>query len=114
VQVRCEQAGWKPGCIFWRLESPTTGQKNPARFFCGDTDYAPYINWELMPDSIWRFGANLAFRDQAGLAKYPVGGSQLKDALAVGRVFEPVDHFSRTVVVPEVRLGNWEPDAPSR
>ncbi len=114
VQVRCEQAGWKPGCTFWRLESPSAGQKNPARFFCGDTDYAPYINWELMPDSIWRFGANLAFRDQAGLAKYPVDGSQLKDAIAVARVFEPVDHFSRTVVLPEVRLGSWEPDTPAR
>ena len=66
------------------------------------------MNWELFPDSLWRFAGTLPFRDSAGLGHYPVDGSMLREAEAVMRVYEPTDHFERTLVIPELRLSDWE------
>ena len=49
-----------------------------------------------------------AVRDSAGLGHYPVDGSMLREAEAVMRVYEPTDHFERTLVIPELRLSDWE------
>jgi hypothetical protein len=70
----------------------------------------PYIAWQLLPDSLWRFGDNLAFRDQAGLALYPVDGSKLQDSQVVMRVYQPVDHFTRKLEIAEFRLRDWVAD----
>jgi hypothetical protein len=113
VQIGCKQAGWKPGCETFLLEHAPSGRRNPARFACWGADYAPYLNWELIPDSLWRFGGNLPFRNAAGVGRYPVDGSMLRESQVVMRLYEPVDHFARKLTIAEVRLGDWEA-APAR
>jgi hypothetical protein len=55
-----------------------------------------------------RFGTNLPFRDPSGLAKFPVDGPQLPQSRVVIRVYEPEDHFTRSLTIPEIRLKEWE------
>ena len=113
VQFRCDQAGREPGCLTYLLEHTPSGQKNPDGFGC-EADYVPYIAWQLIPDALWRFGTNLPFRDATGLAKYPVDGSKLNESQAVMRVYRPVDHFTRKLVIPAIRLSDWEAEIDSR
>jgi len=56
---------------------------------------------------VTRFTMTVPFRDTSGLAHYPVDGSQLADARVVMRLYNPVDHFSRRVVIPSIRLSDW-------
>jgi len=107
VQLRCEQAGGKPTCVTALLEDSSTGRRNPERFACEGMDYGPFPAWDLMPDSLGRYGANLPFRDDAGLAHYPVDGSMLPQAQVVMHVYEPAAHFERHLVIPQIRLGDW-------
>jgi hypothetical protein len=77
-------------------------------------DVRPWVWWQLIPDALWRFGANLPFRDANGLAKYPVDGSKLNESQAVMRVYRPIDHFNRKLAIPDVRLSDWEAEIDSR
>jgi len=88
------------------LENPATGQRNPALRGC-QPNYAPYVG-QVVYDAVGRTGMNLPFRDPAGLAKYPVSGAQLKQARAVLRVYREQEHFTRRLVIPEVRFSDWE------
>jgi hypothetical protein len=54
-----------------------------------------------------RFGGGLTFRDFNGLAKYPVDGSQLQDSRIVMRIYKPLEHFTRRLMISEVKLGDW-------
>jgi len=54
------------------------------------------------------FGANIPFRDASGLAKFPVDGPQLPQSHVVIRVYEPEDHLTRSLVIPPIRLKDWE------
>jgi len=107
VGFRCVKVDRRPGCLTFFLEHIPSGQKNPERFVC-DADYEPYLGWQLIPDSLLRTGSNLPFRDPSGLAKYPVDGSKLQDSRAVMQVYDAIDHFSRKLVIPEIRLIDWE------
>jgi hypothetical protein len=106
VQIRCTRAGRRPACLTAYLEHPPSGLRNPGRFAC-DPDYSPFFAFDLTHDSLARFGGNLPFRDPNGLAKYPVDGSKLKDARAVVRVYQPLDHFDRKLEIPDIRLSDW-------
>jgi hypothetical protein len=109
VEVRCLEAGKSPfHCASFFLENPIKETRNPARLGCGD-DYQPYFGHYQPIDIITRVGANLPFHDMSGLAKYPVDGSQLAQAQAVIRLYRAQDHFTRRLVIPEIRLGNWMP-----
>ena len=55
-----------------------------------------------------RFGIGLPFHDISGLAQYPVDGSQLAESQVVLRTYKPLDHFTRRLVIPEIRLKDWE------
>jgi hypothetical protein len=57
-----------------------------------------------------RFGRNLPFHDPTGLAHYPVDGSQLAESQVVLRSYQPLDHFIRRLVIPEIRLKDWNQD----
>jgi hypothetical protein len=66
-----------------------------------------------VPNNFWRFwltrfGTNLTFRDPSGLAKFPVDGSQLPQSHVVIRMYEPEDHFARSLVIPRIKLKDWE------
>jgi hypothetical protein len=61
-----------------------------------------------LPDNVARFGTNLPFRDPSGLAKFPVGGAQLPQSCVMIRMYEPEEHFTRSLVIPQVKLKDWE------
>ena len=47
------------------------------------------------------------FRDPSGLAKFPVDGAQLSQSRVVIRMYEPEDHFTRSFVIPQIKLKDW-------
>jgi hypothetical protein len=106
VELHCMEPGKGPTCGTAFLENASTGARNPARSTCR-SDYSPY-GYHPLPDSFVRFGTNLLFRDASGLAKFPVDGPQLPQSRVVIRVYEPEDHFSRSLVIPQIKLKNWE------
>jgi len=106
VELHCMEPGKGPICGTAFLENTVTGTRNPARSTCR-SDYSPYGYYPL-PDSLVRFGTNLPFRDPSGLAKYPVDGPQLPKSRVIIRVYEPQDHFTRSLVISQIKLRDWE------
>jgi hypothetical protein len=106
VELHCMESGKGPICGTAFLENASTGARNPARSSCR-SDYGPYRDQPL-PDNLTRFGTNLPFRDQSGLAKFPVDGPQLPQSRVIIRVYEPEDHFTRSLVIPQIKLQDWE------
>jgi hypothetical protein len=106
VELRCMHPGKVPTCAMLFLENETTGQRNPARSSCHG-DYSPYSGW-YFGDNMAHFGANIPFRDASGLAKFPVDGPQLPNSRVVIRVYEPEDHFTRSLTISQIKLKDWE------
>jgi hypothetical protein len=106
VELRCMQPGKGPTCATLFLENELTGQRNPERSSC-HADYSPYSGW-FTGDNMAQFGANVPFRDASGLAKFPVDGLQLPNSRVVIRVYEPEDHFTRSLVISQIKLQAWE------
>jgi hypothetical protein len=106
VELRCMQPGKGPTCATLFLENKATGERNPLRSSCRG-DYSPYSGW-YTGDNMAHFGTNIPFRDSSGLAKFPVDGPQLPQSRVVIRVYEPEDHFTRSLTIPEIRLKEWE------
>lgn len=106
VQLRCIQAGPRLNCIAAFLEHAPSGTRNPISFSCWP-DYAPY-SAQYTPDSLMRSQGSLRFRDLSGLAKYPVDATRLPESRVVLRVYQPQEHFTRRLVIPEIRLSDWE------
>jgi hypothetical protein len=110
VLFGCLQPGERPSCLAVVLEHPSTRQRNPEVSLCAP-DYTPYPGHTL-PDVLSRFGGRLPFYDPSGLIRYPVGGPQLPEARVLVTAFHPTEHFVRRVVIPSVRLQDWEAQAP--
>jgi hypothetical protein len=106
INLRCVQAGLHAPCGAAFLEHNSSGRRNPAAFGCGP-DYAPFLV-QLAPDGLSRFETGIRFHDLSGLAKYPVDATQLPNSLVVVRVYKAQDHFTRQLVIPEIRLSDWE------
>jgi len=106
VELRCMQPGMGPTCATLFLENEVTGQRNPERSSC-HADYSPYSGW-YTGDNMAHFGGNIPFRDASGLAKFPVDGPQLPQSRVVIRVYEPESHFTRALVIPQLKLKDWE------
>jgi hypothetical protein len=49
----------------------------------------------------------LQYHDRQGLAKYPVDESQLTEARAIVKSYEPTAYFNRRLVIPEIELRDW-------
>jgi hypothetical protein len=111
VLFRCLQPGERPPCLVVVLEHISTGQRNPEVSMCAP-DYSPYRG-HILPDALSRFMGAVPFYDPSGLIRYPVGGPQLVEARVVVTDFRPTAHFIKRVVIPSVRLRNWEPQAPA-
>jgi hypothetical protein len=105
VELRCMQLGHAPICGMVFLENPSSGARNPVRSSC-ESNYTPFGD-QVIPDNVARFGVNIPFRDPSGLAHFPVDGSQLPQSRLVIRVYEPEDHFTRSLVIPPIRLQDW-------
>ena len=107
IEMRCMQPGKGPTCGTVFLQNTVTGQRNPERSVCSP-DYSPYSG-RFGQDDMARFGVNLPFRDATGLAHFPVDGPQLPQSRIIIRSYEPQDHFVRSLVIPEIKLQDWEP-----
>lgn len=105
IELHCMEPGMGPICGMAFLENSTTGTRNPDRSSCR-SDYTPYPDRPM--DDMARFGVNVPFRDPSGLAKFPVDGAQLLQSRVVIRMYSPEDHFTRQVVIPQIRLKDWE------
>lgn len=107
VLAKCMAAGKAPSCGGVFLENPSRGTRNPEGFGC----YAEYSPYSARPldDAFARFTIGVSFRDPHGLAKYPVDGPQLGQSRLVIRLYEPLAHFTRSVVIPQLKLGDWQP-----
>ena len=106
IDLQCMQLGVAPSCGMAFLEHVPSGRRNPAAISC-QPYYAPY--WDnLGRDAIVRFGIGIRYHDLSGLAKYPVDASQLPESRVVIRPYQPQDHFTRRLVIPNIRLSDWE------
>src|SRR5579864_641359 len=106
VVFECRQPGERPSCLTAVLEHTPTRTRNPEVSLCAP-DYTPYPGHTL-PDALARFGGRLPFSDPSGLIQYPVGGPQLSQSQVIVTAFSPTDHFSTRLVIPGVRLQDWE------
>jgi hypothetical protein len=109
VLFECRQPGERPSCLSVVLEHTPTRARNPEVSLCAP-DYSPYPG-HAVPDAIGRFGGRLPFYDPSGLIHYPVGGPQLSQSQVLVTMFRSTDHFLTRVVVPGVRLEDWEAQA---
>jgi hypothetical protein len=108
IEFGCLELGAAPPCIGAFLENPVNGRRNPENLWCSP-DYAPY-RAQLYPDALSQFGGGVRFRDTQGLAKFPVDGSQLRDARIILKSYRPAAHFTRRLVIPEIRPEDWIAD----
>jgi hypothetical protein len=107
IQMRCIQAGTSlTNCTTMFLEHVPSGKHNPTKFSCWP-NYAPYFG-QYSPDAMSRARAAFPFRDLTGVATYPVDFTQLPESRIVLRVFRPLDHFVHQLLIPEIRLSEWE------
>lgn len=111
VLFRCLQPGERPSCLAVVLEHGPTRQRNPEISLCVP-DYSPYPGHTL-PDALSRFGGTLPFYDPSGFIRYPVGGPQLAEARVLVTAFQPTEHSIRRVVIPGIRLQDWEAQMPA-
>ena len=106
IELHCIEAGLQLSCGAAFLEHVPSGQRNPAAFGCRP-NYAPFLD-QLVPDGLSRFETEIPFHDLSGLTKYPVDAAQLPESRVVVRVYQAQDHFTRQLVIPEIRLSDWE------
>ena len=102
VEVRCMQMGKGPTCATVFLEDPRDGSRNRPITTC-NPNYSPYVDRPI-PDAVSHFRLVLPFRDPARQMKYAVDGSKMDAAQIAIRVYEPADHFRRTVTSPLVTM----------
>jgi hypothetical protein len=96
IELGCVGSG-KTFCAATFLENARLGLRIPGRSNC-NPDYAPYFG-RIDGDSTSRFSANFV----VGLTD----ASELQNAHVIVRVYRPVAHFTRTVVIPGIRLSDW-------
>ena len=82
---------------------PARWQPQPSHHRLAGPDYSPYLDRPI-PDSVSHFRLVLPFRDPEGQMKYLVDGSKMDAAQIAIRVYEPADHFTRTVTSPLVMM----------
>ncbi len=111
VEVNCIAVGQIPPCRSMVLELGNGARRNPETFSC-ELDYQP-ASLRVSVDPLDDSETTLPFRDASGAAHYPVDQAQLPDAQVVISVYEPEDHFSRHLVIPQFRLRDWQAAAPA-
>jgi hypothetical protein len=95
VEVSCVAVGEMPSFFSIALQQPHSQQPSLMNFSY-PLDYAPFRS-HLSLDALSYYNARLQ-----------VDQRQVRDAQIVLRVYEPIDHFSRSVTAPGVRLRDWQ------
>jgi hypothetical protein len=106
VELHCLTSVNMPSCIAAALEDTRSDRRNPELHRCLP-DYAPFPLHDPN-DVVSNPRFTLPFRDISGLAHYPVDESTIARAQIRLTTYAPVDHFRRTLVVPNIRLADWE------
>ena len=105
VLIHCEDPMRVPTCFTAELEDSSGSLRNPEREFC-DPDYSP-VQAAFWPDTLHHLHWGAPFFDRAGLVHYPVDGSRIDGARLVLHTYEPRDHFTRRIRVPDIRLTDF-------
>ena len=106
VELRCLSPDAPPSCATAFLDDSKSGLRNPEMHACGP-NYVPFPQSGLL-DVLNSFGVSLPFRDLSGLAHYPIDGAKIQSARVSFVAYHPTDHFRRTLVIPNIRLVDWE------
>jgi hypothetical protein len=101
VELGCLTPG-NPPCVTLSLESNGASQGATQGSGCA-SDYAPYFG-RVNGDSISRFFREFPFPGSQ------LAGSELKDARVFVKAYRLVAHFTRQVVIPNIRLSDWRPE----
>ena len=96
IEFGCLAPG-RTSCVITFIQNARTGAITAQDRDCRP-DYAPYFG-RLEGDSLSRTYANFLIQG--------VKASELKDAQVVVRVYKPAVHFTRQVVIPNIKLGDW-------
>jgi hypothetical protein len=96
IEFGCLMPGGN-SCVTTFIQNARTGQITAQDRSCRQ-DYAPYFG-RLEGDSLSRTYANFLIQN--------VNASELRDAQVVVRVYRPATHFTRQVVIPNLRLSDW-------
>jgi hypothetical protein len=102
LQLGCVQPGAAPTCVSVTVENATTVLGNMVQWSC-DPDYAPY-HMHLYPDSVSRLALSVRLRDGRPTGRDAVDGAQLADATLRLKSYRPEAHFTRRLVIPDVRV----------
>ncbi len=105
IEVGCLAMGPAPTCLAATLQDSMTGSRNPEHLAC-EPDYTP-SRIRLFPGVMARFGGGVRFRDPQGLYRFPVDGSRVATAQVRLTSYRPAAHFTRHVVIPEIRPADW-------
>ena len=89
------------------IEHAPSGLRNPETMAC-QGQYIP-LNVSFERDAYRRAIIGLPFRDTAGLLHMPVDETKIQQSQVVMRFYEPVEHFTRHLVIQDVRLADWLP-----
>ena len=64
-------------------------------------------SFEPLRDSTWINWFWASSITSQGLAKHPVDESELTEARAIVKFYEPTAYFNRRLVIPEIELRDW-------
>jgi hypothetical protein len=107
VQLRCMNIRRAPSCFTAFLEHTPSGLRNPEIHLC-EPDYTPSaLGANLWPNVLDRKGGEIPFFDRSGLVRYPVDGTRLTEAHLLIETYEPRDHFTRHLNIPNTRLSDY-------
>ena len=104
VNVRCMPVIAQPPCVTLVLANLPQPYVMRPSLQCY-RDYSPHYGYLAPGGEAVNATANIG--DPSGTVRYPQGLEGLTKTNATLRWYEPVDHFKRKIVIPNMRLGDW-------
>jgi hypothetical protein len=102
IELGCLQSGPAPTCVSATLESVTRGPTDQTQWSC-NPDYSPY-QVQLYPAATSRFTISVDLKDLRHTME-PAADRLQRDATLVRlKSYRPVAHFTRRLVVPQIRV----------
>lgn len=86
-----------PTCAMAFLEDKTTGTRSPPVYSC-NPDYDPWNGGDV---SSWGSGLSIPWRN--------LPDQDIHNWQFVLRTYKPLDHFTRQITTPEIKLRDWLP-----
>jgi hypothetical protein len=105
IELGCLSIG-NPPCIAAFLANQRTGHHN----WEPDTCFSSYEPWfgHVEGDSMTRFDRTLHYFDYpADFPRHPVNQTEIQDADVMIRIYRPLAHFERKLVIPELKMSDW-------